>query len=424
MSQPSSAFPPGTLGIDFGTSNSAAAWAAAGGRARLLALEGEATALPTAVFFHAEERSVHFGREAVALYLSGAEGRLMRSLKSLLGSSLLLEKTAVNGEAMSFQDIIATFLAELRRRAATVIGHTPSSAVLGRPVHFVDDDAQRDRLAESMLQEAARRAGFQEVAFELEPIAAALDYETRIEREQLVLVADIGGGTSDFTVVRLGPERMKRADRREDVLATTGVHVGGTDFDRRLNLASVMPLLGLNHIGPQGREVPSPVFFDLATWHLIHWRYTPQALREARELRSAYSDLALHARLLRVLEGRHGHRVADAVERAKIASSSSGAPGRIDLGVAEAGLAAAFDALQMHTWLQELLGKVVECALECVQRAGIAPQQLGTVYLTGGSSALVPLRRALQAALPGAEQVEGDLFGGVASGLAYAARSR
>src|SRR5690606_37574062 len=155
---------------------------------------------------------------------------------------------------------------------------------------FVDDDPERDAAAESALREAAHRAGFAQVQFQLEPIAAALDYEQRLDRESVVLVVDIGGGTSDFTVVRLGPERMAQADRSADVLATAGVHIGGTDFDQRLNIELLQPLLGLRHHGKTGREVPSRVFFDLSTWHLIQWLYTAKAMREAQALRSDYQD--------------------------------------------------------------------------------------------------------------------------------------
>ena len=410
---------PGTLGIDFGTSNSAMAWAAPGGTARLIALEGEATAMPTAVFYNHEDLSTHFGRDAVAQYLEGTEGRLMRSLKSLLGSPLLLETTVVNNRQVSFQDIIATFLATLRERATLALGAAPTRVVLGRPVHFVDDDAQRDALAQASLLQAAQAVGFKDVSFQLEPIAAALDYERRLSQESTVLVVDLGGGTSDFTVVRLGPERIKNADRTADVLATTGVHIGGTDFDHRLSLEQVMPLLGHRHIGPEGREVPSRIFFDLSTWHLIHWLYQPRAIAQAQALWTNYSDITLHQRLMRVLNQRHGHRLAHEVEQAKIRCSQQDADGVMDLAELEAGLTAPLRAAAMQAQLQALLERTVDCARECVRKAGLRPDALDAIYLTGGSSALRPFQRALQAAFTGVPLVEGDLFGGVASGLAY-----
>ena len=257
------------------------------------------------------------------------------------------------------------------------------------------------------------------LSFQLEPIAAALDYERRLSRESTVLVVDIGGGTSDFTVVRLGPERMQHSDRTGDVLATTGVHIGGTDFDRRLNLEQVMPLLGFKHIGPQQREVPSRVFFDLATWHLIHWQYLPKAISQAQALRSNYSDMALHARLMQVLQERLGHHIAHEVEQAKIRCSQEGVDTAVDLSVLHAQLNAPMGVADMREHLAELLQRTVACARECVHQAGLQASGLDGIYLTGGSSALRPFQQALQAAFTGVPLIEGDLFGGVASGLAY-----
>lgn len=384
----------------------------------MVPLEGTAHTLPTALFFNAEDHHTHFGRDAVGLYLSGAEGRLMRSLKSLLGSALLQDKTAVHNALVSYQDIISLFLRMLASKAHDALGGMPARVVMGRPVHFVDGDADRDQQAEDALRQAALGAGFENVSFQLEPIAAALDYEQRIERESLVLVVDIGGGTSDFTVVRLGPDRIARADRNADVLATTGVHIGGTDFDRRLSLDLLMPLLGFRHTGPTGREVPSRVFFDLSTWHLIQWLYAPRALRDAQNLRTDYADARLHGRLMRVLNERLGHRMADTVEQAKIAASLSDADAPMPLDWIEPGLGAMVTSHGLAQSLAQPLEQVVACARECVQRAGLLEQGLDAIYLTGGSSALRPLRQALLTAFPSTPQIEGDLFGGVAAGLA------
>ncbi len=408
-----------TLGIDFGTSNSAVSWLGEVGLSQLIPLEGAALSMPTAVFYNAEERRTHFGRDAVSQYLAGTEGRLMRSLKSLLGSPLLLEKTEVNHQQVAYQDIVTAFLAELRQRAIGALGFAPKRVVMGRPVHFVDDNPERDALAQRSLHEAAQAAGFEAVSFQLEPIAAALDHERRLARESLVLVVDLGGGTSDFTVVRLGPDRMHQADRSQDVLATRGVHIGGTDFDQKLSLEQVMPLLGHRHLGPQQREVPSRVFFDLATWHLIHWQYLPRAISQAQALRVNYSDPALHARLMAVLKQRHGHHMAHEVEQAKIRCSQLDAGTAIDLSVVEAGLLVPLKPAHLQDHLAALLERTVDCARSCVEGAGLTAGQLDAIYLTGGSSALRPFQRALQAAFPGVPMTEGDLFGGVASGLAY-----
>ena len=411
------------IGVDFGTSNSAIACAVDGGLAQSLALEGDATTMPTAIFYNAEDRSTHFGREAIALYLAGVEGRLMRSLKSLLGSSLMQETTAVYDGLVSFEDIIARFLHELATRAERTLGARPDRVVIGRPVHFVDDDLKRDRQAEDSLRQAARAAGFREIAFQFEPIAAAFDHEQRVTRESLILIVDIGGGTSDFTVVRLGPDRIALPDRTNDVLATSGVHIGGTDFDQRLNLERVMPELGYRHKDARGREVPSKVFFELSTWHLINWLYAPKAVRQAQELRTSYADLRLHQRLMTVLEERYGHRIASEVEQAKIDNSVRDATVSIDLSFAEAGLATTLSPDDMAQQLADPLARVVASAHECVRRAGLRSNDLDAIYLTGGSSALRPFQQALRRGFAGVNLIEGDLFGGVAAGLAYAARA-
>jgi len=409
----------GILGIDFGTSNSAIAWATPQGTAQLIPLEGDALAMPTAVFYNAEEGSTHFGRDAIAHYLEGTEGRLMRSLKSLLGSPLLMETTVINNQLVNFSDIITTYLAALRERASRHLGLAPTRVVMGRPVHFVDDDAARDAQAESSLRQAAESVGFTDISFQFEPIAAALDYERRLTRETTVLVADIGGGTSDFTVVRLGPALMHKTNRADDVLATAGVHIGGTDFDQKLSLGQVMPLLGYGHLGPDTREVPNRVFFDLATWHLINWQYQPKAMAQAKALQTNYTDTRLHDRLMRVLTERYGHHMAHDVEQAKIRCSQANSDTAIDLSYLEANLAASLNTADLHAHLAQLLANTVACARECVQRANLTHGKPDAIYLTGGSSALRTFQEALQNEFAGVPLVEGDLFGGVASGLVY-----
>jgi hypothetical chaperone protein len=410
-----------TLGIDFGTSNSAVSWSRGHETAALVALEGTHTTMPTAVFFDTETGSTHFGREALALYLAGHDGRLMRSLKSLLGSPLLMDKTLVNNELVSFQDIIGLFLGEMVQRTQVKLGEMPRRLVLGRPVHFVDGDPECDQLAQRMLLEVAQKLGFDDIRFQLEPIAAALDYERRLVRERLVLVVDIGGGTSDFTVVRLWPALQNLKNRQSDILATGGVHIGGTDYDKQLSLTHLMPLLGYKHIGPEGREVPSSAFLDLSTWHLIHWQQSPKAIRDAMALRSNYQQLQLHDRLMKVLRQQLGHGLAHGIEQAKIACSASPDPQGLDLSLVESGLAAELTFLSLQEHLHVLMSQVVDCGLACVQSAGLKPADIGALYLTGGSSALPSFQLALRNAFPGVELVSGDLFGGVASGLVYGA---
>ena len=178
---------PDSCGLDFGTSNSTVGWSRPG-QSALLPLEAGKPTLPSVIFFHADDLHATYGRAAVGDYLNGHEGRLMRSLKSLLGTSLIDEHTELMGQALPFRKLLEQFIGELKRRAEQAAGKTFSRAVLGRPVFFVDDNPQADRLAEKTLQDIAHAVGFKEVAFQFEPIAAAFDYESQISREELVLV--------------------------------------------------------------------------------------------------------------------------------------------------------------------------------------------------------------------------------------------
>ena len=409
---------PLVLGIDFGTSNSACALIDAQGALQVIPLDGVKAEMPTALFFASETHTVLFGAEAMQAYLNGTEGRLLRSLKSLMGSRLMDEYTAVGDKSIRFFDIVVLFFKELKRRCEAHVGQPLTHAMLGRPVHFVDDDAERDQLAQETLGRAATEAGFTHIAYQLEPIAAALDYEQRVAKETTALVVDIGGGTSDFTVIRLNPERSAQGDRTTDILATTGVHIGGTDFDRLLDLTTVMPHLGYKHVGTGGRIVPSSVFFDLSTWHLIHQAYTRKSMHFAKELWTDYTDQALHRRLMDALEEQHGHRMLASVEAAKIACSISGDSAVVNLNFLDRSLAPTVDAVNMEASLHASLAQVVQCAQDCVAAAGL--QAVDAVYLTGGSSALRTLIAALRQAMPEATLVEGNRFGGVAAGLAWA----
>lgn len=408
-------------GIDFGTSNSAVCVGTAQGLA-LAPLEQDKETLPSAVFYNADEQTTVFGRQAVSEYQAGFSGRLLRSLKSLLGSELLGETTLVNGKAVAYREIIASFLSHLKQRAEAQAGAPLEQVVLGRPVHFVDDDLARDRQAERSLGDIAREVGFREVHFQYEPIAAALDYETRLDRETLVLVADIGGGTSDFSLVRLGPGRAGKLDRTADVLASSGVHLAGTDFDQQLSLASVMPTLGLGSAGREGKPVPSHVYFELATWHRINFLYAPRALSEAETLRPFYKAPTFHNRLMKVLRDREGHRLAGLVEDGKVAIADGGRS-RIDLAFIEKGLMTTVNQETLAFAIDDALQRIAATAVEAVRDAGLQPDAVDAVYFTGGSTGIRVLRDAIAAAFPGSQVVMGDPFASVARGLGVYAAS-
>jgi hypothetical chaperone protein len=418
--------------IDFGTSNSAIAIPDAADGMRLVELEPGHPTMPTAVFYFVEgpERDGPpraFGRAAIAAYVDGIDGRLMRSMKSVLGSDLIEQTTDVGGgRGAKYIDVISGYLKHLKTRADAQASSAIRRVVLGRPVFFVDDDPARDAQAQAALQKAAQAVGFDEVHFQYEPIAAAFDCERGVDREQTVLVADIGGGTSDFSVVRVGPQRATRLDRKDDILANHGVHVAGTDFDRRVELASILPAFGFGAMGPstagaQAKEVPSGVYFDLATWHLINTVYTPGRVAELRAMRRFYAEPLHHQRLMTVVDERLGHELASRAEGAKIAVADGGATS-IDLSHVERRLAAELSETEALDAIESDVARIVMAARETAARAQLPESKIDLLYFTGGSTGLRILSQRIAEAFPQARLVRGDRFASVATGLGLHAR--
>ncbi len=351
------------------------------------------------VFFNLEERRPVYGRQALAEYLEGYEGRLMRSLKSLLGSKLLKSETTVLGSAMPFRDILGLFLGTLKTRAETAAGRSFEQVVLGRPVFFVDDDPQADREATEMLEAAARKLGFSEVSFQFEPIAAAFDYESRISREERVLIVDIGGGTSDFSLVRLSPERRVLDDRQADILATGGVHIGGTDFDKQLSLAGVMPLFGYGSRMKSDAPMPTSTHLNLATWHTINAVYAPASQRALQSMRYDIVDPTGIDRLFSLIEQRAGHWLAMQVEQGKIELTEAERH-VIDFARIEPQLQAELRRDDFDMAIEPLLERIGRSIDELLLAAGLARHEVDTVFFTGGSSAVPALRRCVASACP------------------------
>ncbi|WP_434725168.1 Hsp70 family protein [Mesorhizobium sp. RIZ17] len=410
-------------GIDFGTSNSTVG-VIRDGRARLVALEGEQPTLPSAVFFNFEDGYTYFGRRAISDYTDSIEGRLMRSLKSVLGSSLANEKTRIKARQIGFVDIIGLFIDHLKKRLEEDAGGPVDNVVLGRPVQFVDDDAAADMKAQGELEKAARAQGFRHIAFQFEPIAAALDYEQTVTGEELALIVDMGGGTSDFSIVRVSPERARSTDRKADILANRGIHIGGTDFDRLLSIAHVMPELGyLTRTKDHKRNLPAAYFIDLATWQRINLVYTAKAMNDLRQIRYEAERADLVDRFIHVVEHRYGHAMAGLVERAKIAlTDQPSAQVKVSLPGAR------FAAEITRAGLEETIGGDIERVTETVQQtiadAGVAASAITAVFLTGGSTAIPLAKRRILSLVPQASVIEGDMFGSVGLGLALDAQRK
>jgi hypothetical chaperone protein len=416
------ALPARACGIDFGTSNSTVGWLRPDSDI-LIPLEDGKVTLPSVIFFNIEERRPVYGRLALHEYLEGYEGRLMRSLKSLLGSKLLKSETSVLGSALPFKDLLGLFLGTLKSRAEATAGREFDSVVLGRPVYFVDDDEVADREAQDTLVAVAQKLGFKDISFQFEPIAAAFDYERTLNQEELVLIVDIGGGTSDFSLVRLSPERRQLADRQSDILATGGVHIGGTDFDKQLSLQGVMPLFGYGSLMKSQALMPTSHFINLATWHTINSVYSQKAQLALKDMRYDAQDTVGMDRLFKLIEQRAGHWLAIQVENCKIELTHANQLS-LDLSHIEKDLSAELTRPLFEDAIAQLLERIQASVNQLLASAGVAHEQINTVFYTGGSSGIPALRQSIDHLLPQARKAEGDQFGSIGSGLAIEAFKR
>ncbi|MEQ1771262.1 MAG: Hsp70 family protein [Devosia sp.] len=415
---------PRHCGLDFGTSNTTLGIAPELGQAALVALEGDRVTIPSTIFFDFETDRTLFGRAAIAEYISGTDGRMMRALKSILGSSLSDEAVRIKRRVVPFVDIIGTFVAELKVRAEAQRDHKLDQVVVGRPVHYVDGDPLADREAETRMRKIVRSQGFRDVEFQFEPIAAALDYEQRVTREEIGLIVDLGGGTSDFSIVRVSPERARATDRHEDILATAGVHIGGTDFDRLLSLKKVMPTLGYQTPTLDGkRPLPSAPFVDLATWHRINRLYTPETLRELKHTEREARDPERIERMISIVQHREGHRLAGDVETAKIALTAEAAT-TMHFDGEEVALDTDLTAGDLTEVIAESIARIADTIGLALATAQLPADRIETVILTGGSTQIPAIMAELRRLFPDARFVATDAFGSVGLGLALEAKRR
>ncbi|MCK4861024.1 MAG: Hsp70 family protein [Rhodobacteraceae bacterium] len=407
------------LAIDFGTSNSAVAVFDNGVIKRLQMEDGSDT-LPTAIFFDFSTGETRIGTPANDLLMSGAEGRYMRSLKRVLGTSLMREKRPLMGKYINFFDIIGGFLSELKIRAERIEGRTFPYALSGRPVRF-HDDPKKDRQAEADLRECYRRAGFHEVEFMFEPEAASLANNVLDKDFSLGLIVDIGGGTSDFSVFRSNPH----AEQPVEILASYGERFGGTDFDKTLNVQHFMPLLGrgaaLRRVFGSGTaSTPAGLYNDLATWEKIPFMYTPETLRIARDLERHALDRAPFKRLIDVMEYELAHELSMLAEKSKIATNQAAEAFTVDLGVIEKGVEISINPDDLDAMMANHHSRIIDAVSQTLTLATCKPDEITDVVFVGGSSLMGFVIDALTKTFPKSDFHTSAVFTAVVDGLALA----
>ncbi len=411
-----------TLAIDFGTSNSAAA-ILVNDKPYIIDIEPGYSTLPTSVFFDFAEQNTIYGNRANAALIEGRDGRFMRSLKSILGTSLMRESRQIMGQELTFIDIISRFLHEVKTNAEAQCMQRFDRALSGRPVHFHSKDSDKDRQAQVDLTECYLQAGFSDVQFMFEPEAAAIANGSLAGPDEIGLIVDIGGGTSDFSLFKT---RSGDGDDGIEIIASHGVRVGGTNFDRSISVDHVMPLFGKG--GQIGREMgagafaaPNAIFQELATWQKIPFLYTAATRRDVSQLQRLATEPHLFGRLATVLELELGHDVAFAVERGKIeANKAQGSGAAIDLRVVEPELRARISKSDLSASLAVHMEKIQTCALEILQMADIPAAGVSKVIFVGGSSLMSVVEQAMLSIFPGAELEYSDAFTAIVDGLAIA----
>ncbi len=380
-------------GIDFGTSNSSIAVATRAQKPQMVAVENEHITIPSAIFYPSNRAEPSFGRKAMQKYMDGEEGRLMRSLKRVLGTDLMQNGTILNGKSVKFENILAQFVKYLKNKAETQINEEIENVVMGRPVHFRDNDSKGDAEAEHQLKQVAEKAGFKEIYFQYEPIAAAYAHEESVKGEKLACVIDIGGGTSDFSIIRLGENLKHKTSRKDDILADSGVRIGGNDFDKDLSISTFMPELGLHTTyGQKNLFVPTSQYFDLSEWSKINMAYTYQNQKIIKEVLAEAHQPEKYARLQEVFVRQEGHKLLTMVENTKIKLSNqeeeieklnflSGQP--------------QINATQkmFSTAINADLSKIKNAVFECLKQAQITAEKIDLIILTGGSTEIPAVKK-------------------------------
>lgn len=412
-----------SCGIDFGTSNSSIAIANQG-NVHLVEVEGSSTTTPSAMFFLRKGNVPFYGRAAVNMFLERNPGRFMRSLKRVLGTPVMRQGTMVNGELMRFNEIITSFLQNLKDKADAEAGQEIESVVMGRPVHFVDGDSAADGRAEAELKAIAKQLGFKNVDFQFEPIAAAFAHEINISGEKLAIVVDLGGGTSDFTVIRLSNKYIHKADRTSDILANTGIRVGGNDFDKDLSLAAIMPELGYRSTyGAKNLEVPLYHYFDLSEWSKVNFLYTTKIIFQTKQILFEAHDKIRYKRLLQVLEQETGHTLLAATEETKIALTSQ-AEYDAPFDFLEDGLTTKVTREQFDAAIFQKIEKISNSALQCLSDAGVQKEDIDLVILTGGSTEVPLIQSEFKRLFPNAALADENKLSSVGLGLAYDSQNK
>lgn len=423
------------LGIDFGTTNSSMALAMSDSSVRLASFSvrgGDSSSFRSVLYLEqvkkpsgAKRTVSRTGPAAIEHYLEAEEkGRLIQSLKSFL-QSRTLTGTEVFGRRYTLEELVSRMLSDLREHAERQFAMPIRYAMVGRPVHFVGAETEEENAyAVSRLRDAFAIAGFENVDFEMEPVAAAYSYEATLDHDELILIGDFGGGTSDFSLLQVGPGVRRRGRTPQDLLGNSGVGVAGDAFDARIVRKLVSPALGsdshaqsLSKILP---AVPAWIYANLERWHYLSFLRTRNVMEILKGARIRALEPEKIDALIALVEEDLGYQLHQAVQQVKFELSRSPSAefrfrdGSLDLRISVA-------RSQFEQWIADELRAIERCIDSLLETAGVSSREVDRVFLTGGSS-FVPAVRRIFSSRFGEDRIRsGNEFTSVAHGLALRA---
>ncbi len=424
---------PLSVGFDFGTTNSSVAVATAADAVHLARFpySGGVTESFRSLLYleRLREGSRNVikswsGPVGIDHYLQADDkGRLIQSLKSFL-TSRSLQTTEIFGRRFQLEDLLANIMRDIRASVETQFGVPVTHATVGRPVRFVGADSDEDdQYAVGRLEAALHRAGFEEVSFEMEPVAAAFYYEARLDHNELILIGDFGGGTSDFSLLRVGPDYRQANGQTRNVLGNEGLALAGDSFDAKIIRHLVSPALGAGtYLDSNGKRLPVPnwVYYKLERWHHLSLLRSRETLNMLESVARQSLEPEKITALLYLIQHDLGYQLHRAVQRVKVTLSHAErsvfrfTDGDVDLDIE-------VTRADFESWIAEELSDISIHVERLLSKTGVRGEEIDRVFLTGGSS-LVPAVRSIFEKRFGADKIQGGgEFISVAHGLSLRA---
>jgi hypothetical chaperone protein len=430
-----------SLGIDFGTTNSSIAFTCGNSEVELVSFPAGAATTESfrSVLYleqqkHASRTQIKgfTGPQAIEHYLHAEhKGRLIQSLKSYL-TSRTLTGTEVFGRRYTIEDLIARILTDLRLAAERTLGRPVRRATVGRPVRFVGAESDEDDdFAVQRLRQAFVHAGFESVEFEMEPIAAAYAYESTLDRDELILIGDFGGGTSDFSLLHVGPGVRARGRTAKDLLGNSGLGLAGDSFDARIVRKLVSPALGSDSFErsyAQARDRPASIipaapawiYANLERWHYLSFLKTRNVAEILKSARARAQEPEKIEALINLIEEDLGYQLHQAVQRLKV-DLSHHESAEFHFRDGSMDLVATVERKEFEGWIAEDLESIERCVDTLLTTSNIPAGGVDRVFLTGGTSFVPAVRRIFESRFGASRVRTGNEFTSVARGLALRA---